>query len=142
MEDQQQREQRARALIRRGDRGEVTVTTVMMPVIVVAVMFVVQVGLAYYARQVVSGATQDGAATGALYGSTPAQGEATAQNLIAEGTGHLTTGSATSVSVAGDVVTVRASASVVKVFPLFPTFTVRAESSATIERFRPQGISP
>ena len=45
-------------------------------------------------------------------------------------------------SLNGDVVTVQASATVVKVFPLFPTFTVSAESSATIERFRPQGIGP
>lgn len=113
-----------------------------MPVIVMAVMFVVQVGLAYYTRQVVSGATQDGAATGAMYGFTPSQGDTTAQDLIDQGAGHLTTGFSTSVSVTGDVVTVQASATVVKVFPLFPTFTVQAESSATIERFRPQGVGP
>ncbi len=117
-------------------------TTVMMPVIVLAVMFVVQVGLAYYTRQVVSGATQDGAATGAMYGFMPEEGGATARDLIEQGAGHLTTGSAAAVSVAGDVVTVQASATVVKVFPLFPTFTVSAESSAPVERFRPQGGGP
>ena len=52
----------------------------MMPVIVIAVMLVVQVGLAYYTRQVVSGAMQDGAATGAMYGFAPSQGDATAQD--------------------------------------------------------------
>ena len=117
-------------------------TTVMMPVIVLAVMFVVQVGLAYYTRQVVSGATQDGAATGAMYGFTPTQGAATAQDLIDQGAGHLTTASAASVSVAGDVVTVQASATVVKVFPLFPAFTVSGESWAPVERFRHQGGGP
>ena len=59
----------------------------MMPLIVIALMFVVQVGLAYHARQVVSGAAQDGAASGAVEGSSASEGAATAQSLI-EGVGR------------------------------------------------------
>lgn len=111
----------------------------MMPLIVLALMFAVQVGLAYHARQVVSGAVQDGAATAAMSGSSPGDGEATAQTLIEGSAGNLLNGSSVNGSSSGEVATVSASATVVKVFPFFPTFTVSAESSATLERFRPQG---
>ena len=114
-------------------------TVLMMPLIVLALMFAVQVGLAYHARQVVSGAVQDGAATGALAGSSPSEGAATTQTLISGAAGNLLNGTAVNGSQAGEIVTVSASATVVKVFPFFPTFTVSAESSATLERFRPQG---
>ena len=143
--DHEQRGQRPRTLTgvrrraSRRDRGEVTVTTILMPVIVMATMFVVQVGLAYHTRQVVSGAVQDGAATGAMVGSQPEDGATTAQSLIDAAAGNLVTNSSTSATRTGDVVTVSASATVVRVFPLFPTFTVSADSSATVERFRPQG---
>ena len=82
---------------------------------------------------------QDGAATGAMVGSQPEDGAATAQDLIDAAVGNLVTSSSTTASRTGDVVTVTASATVVRVFPLFPTFDVSAESSATVERFRPQG---
>lgn len=110
-----------------------------MPVIVMATMFVVQVGLAYHTRQVVAGAVQDGAANGAMVGSRPEDGAATAETLIEAAAGNLVTSSSTTATRTGDVVTVTASATVVRVFPLFPSFTVSAESSATVERFRPQG---
>jgi len=115
------------------------VTVLMMPLIVLALMFAVQVGLAYHARQVMAGAVQDGAATGALAGSSPSEGAATTQALISAAAGNLTNGAAVSGTQVGEVVTVSASATVVKVFSFFPTFTVSAESSATLERFRPQG---
>lgn len=119
-----------------------TVTTIMIPLIVLAILFVVQVGFAYHARQVVSGAVQDGAATGAMDGHSPADGAATAQSLIDGAAGSLLTGTSAIGSQSGDVVTVEATATVVQVFPLLPTFTVSAESSATVERFRPQGETP
>lgn len=110
----------------------------MMPFIVIAMMFAVQVGLAYHARQVVAGAVQDGAATAAMAGSSPAQGAATTETLIAASAGNLVSTPSVSASTSGEVVTVSAAATVVRVFPLFPTFNVSAESSATLERFRPQ----
>lgn len=123
----------------RRDRGEVTVTVIMMPLILMAVMFAVQVGLAYHARQVVAGAVQDGAASGAMFGFDHDDGAATAQSLIDASAGNLLSSSTTSGMRNGDVVTVSASATVVKVLPVFPTFTVLAESSTVVERFRPQG---
>ena len=40
------------------------VTVLMVPLVLIAMLLVVQFGLAYHARQVVAGATQDGAASG------------------------------------------------------------------------------
>lgn len=117
-------------------------TVILMPLIVATVMLVVQVGLAYHTRQVVAGAVQDGAASGAMFGFDQDDGAATAQTLIDAAAGNLVTSSTTSGFRDGDVVTVAATATVVKVFPLFPTFTVSAESSAVVERFRPQGEGP
>lgn len=113
-------------------------TVLMMPLIVIAMMFAIQVGLAYHARQVVSGAAQDGAASGAVEGSSAAEGAATAESLIQGSAGNLLNGLSVSGSQSGEVVTVSASATVVKVFPLFPTFAVSASSSASVEEFRPQ----
>ena len=49
----------------RDDRGEVTATVIVVPVVLLAMLLVVQFGLAYYARQVLAGAAQDGAAAAA-----------------------------------------------------------------------------
>ena len=114
-------------------------TVISMPLILIGVLLAVQVGLAYHARQVVSGAVQDGAASGAMFGFDEQDGAATAETLIDASAGNLVSGLMTNGVRSGDVVTVSASATVVKVFPLFPTFTVSAESSAVVERFRPQG---
>lgn len=120
------------------DRGEVMVTVVVVPVVVVAMMFLVQAGLTYHARQVVAGAAQDGAATGARHGASAAAGHATAEALVTAAASQLLTDHSVIPSVAGDTVTVTVTGTVIKVLPLFPTFTVSATSSASVERFRPQ----
>lgn len=111
----------------------------MVPFIVMAMMLIVQFGLAMYARQVVAGAAQDGAAQAALVGSSPAAGQAVTDGLVQQAAGNLLTGYGSSVSSTAEVVTIQASGQVVRVFPLFPTLTVSATGSATIERFRPEG---
>ncbi|HWL44551.1 MAG TPA: TadE/TadG family type IV pilus assembly protein [Ilumatobacter sp.] len=121
------------------DRGEVTVTVISIPVILLAMLLAVQVGLAYHSRRVVSGSVQDGATSAAMLGSTPEQGVAIAEGLIAGSAGNLLSSTTVTGDRTGDVVTVRATGTVVKVFPLFPTFTASASFSATVERFRPQG---
>ena len=121
------------------DRGEVTVTVIMIPFIIIGMMLVVQFGLAMYARQVVSGAAQDGAATAALRDSSPGAGQAVTDQLVTQSAGHLLNGYSSSASSTGDIVTVRASGNVVKVFPFFPTITVSGSGSATVEEFVPEG---
>ena len=121
------------------DRGEVTVTVIMMPVIIIGMMLVVQFGLAMYARQVVAGAAQDGAASGARQGSSAAAGQVVTDTLVDQSAGHLLSSYSSSASSTGDIVTVTAQGNVVRVLPLFPTITVRASGSATVEQFVPEG---
>lgn len=111
----------------------------MVPFIIVGMMMVVQFGIAMYARQVVAGAAQDGADTGARAGSSPGQGVATTDQLVSQAGGHLITGYSSSVASDGDIVTVTAQADVVRVLPLFPTITVRASGSASVEKFVAEG---
>lgn len=110
----------------------------MVPLVIVALMFAVQVGLAYHARQVASGAAHDGAATGARLGSSAQIGEETARALAVGSAGGLIDDLSVVGAPTGDSVTVTITGSVVKVLPIFPTFHVTATASAPLERFRPQ----
>lgn len=111
----------------------------MMPFVLIATMMVVQFGLAYYAQQVMSGATQDGAAAGARSGGSASAGEALAESLIDQGAGQLLSSSDAVGTSDGSLVTVTAQGKVFKVFPMFPTITVRATGSASVEEFTPEG---
>jgi len=117
----------------------VTVTTIMVPFVISGMMLAVQVGLAYHAQQVASGAAQDGAATAAREGSSVAIGVATAKSLVHGSAGNLLHDISVEPSEAGDTVTVTVSGAVVRVLPIGPTFRVSASSAATFERFRAQG---
>jgi Flp pilus assembly protein TadG len=123
----------------RSDRGEALVTVLMVPFILIGMMLVVQFGLAYSARQVMAGAAQDGAASGAREGASAATGQVVADELAQSGASHLLTSYSSSSSSDGNVITVTTQGKVLKVFPLFPSITVSATGSASIERFVPQG---
>ena len=103
----------------RGDRGEVTATVLMVPLVLLAMMLVVRFRLAYAAcAQMVSGAAQDGAAA-ATSASPPEVGAALAEQLISEGAGSLLTSHSASGSSDGERVYVEASGDVVTVLPFF-----------------------
>lgn len=121
------------------DRGEVTATVAMLPVVLVALLFVVQFGLTYYARQVLAGAAQDGAAAAARLDASVGEGEVLAESLIGEAGGALLESYDASVTSDGDVVTVSATGEVVSVLPFFGSLTVEASASASIESFDGQG---
>ena len=114
----------------------------MVPLVLVATMLVVQFGLAYHARQVLAGATQDGAASGARRESSAGAGAALADSLIEQSAGSLLTAHSSSGSSDGRTVTVVSTGEVVRVMPLFPTIAVRAQASAKVERFQAQGAAP
>jgi Flp pilus assembly protein TadG len=117
----------------------VLVTVLMVPLILLAVLAVVQYGLAYHARQVVAGATQDGAAAAARRGSSPGAGAGLATSLIEGSAGELLSSHSSTASSNGDLVTVVSTGQVVQVMPFFPSITVSASASAALERFEPQG---
>jgi len=121
------------------DRGEVTATVVMLPVVIVALLFVVQFGLTYYARQVLAGAAQDGAAAAARLDSSSEAGEALTQALIKQSGESLLDSYAISASSDGDVVTIAATGEVVSLLPFFDSITVNASASARVEAFDAQG---
>lgn len=104
-----------------------------------ATLFVVQYGLAYYARQVLAGATQDGAAAAARQDSSPESGAALTEQLIEEGGGSLLDSHSSTATSSGDTVTVAATGQVVSLLPFFGTITVKAQASAKVESFDPQG---
>jgi Flp pilus assembly protein TadG len=117
-------------------------TVILVPVVLISMLLVVQFGLVYYARQVVAGATQDGAAAGARRGSSGDAGAALAGQLIASSAGHLLTSHSSAASSDARTVTVVSTGHVVKVLPFFPTITVHATATSTIEVFIPQGNGP
>lgn len=102
-------------------------------------LLVVQYGLAYYARQVLAGATQDGASAAARRDASPESGASLAEDLISEGGGSLLDSYSTSATSDGDTVTVVAAGEVVSLLPFFGTITVRAQATAKVESFDPQG---
>lgn len=114
----------------------------MVPVVLVAVLFVVQFGLAYYARHVIAGAAADGAAAASRAGSNVDAGGALTSQLIDESAGSLLDTYSVDSSSDGSVVTVTVSGEVVGVLPLLGTITVTSTASAHVERFRPQGVMP
>jgi Flp pilus assembly protein TadG len=120
----------------------VTATVIVVPVVLLTMLFVVQYGLAYYARQVLAGAAHDGAAAAARERSNPSQGAALAEQLISEAGGSLFGSYQASAASDGDTVTVTATGEVVSLLPFFGTITVTATGSANVERFEPQGASP
>ena len=111
----------------------------MIPVILFALLFVVQFGLAYYARQVLAGAAQDGASAGSRQGASPAIGQDLSETLIGEAGGSLFDTYSATASSDGNIVTVQASGEVVSLLPFFGTITVKASATAKVESFDPQG---
>ncbi len=111
----------------------------MIPVVLLALLLVVQFGLAYYARQVLAGAAQDGAAAAGRQGSSPAVGVNLTETLIEEAGGSLFDSHTATANGDGNLVTVQASGEVVSLLPFFGTITVHASATAKVESFDPQG---
>ena len=109
-------------------------------VILLAMLLVVQFALAYYARQVLAGAAQDGAVAGARLGATTAEAEAVAADLVTQAGSTLVESPTIEAATVGDrmVVTVRGSA--VSLLPFRRSIPVSATASAPVEEFHPQGV--
>jgi Flp pilus assembly protein TadG len=122
-----------------GERGEVTATVIMVPLVLAAVMLFIQFGLAYYARQVLAGAAHDGAAAAARYGSSVDAGVALSTQLLDEAASSLLVTSSATGAVTGHRVTITTTGQVVSLIPFGPSITVSATGSAPIEAFHPEG---
>jgi Flp pilus assembly protein TadG len=115
---------------------------ILVPVVLVAVLFVVQFALAFHARQVLAAACQDGAAAAARLDAGAADGASLARQLIDDGAGSLLHATAVSAEEGAGTVTVRASGRVVSMLPFLGSITVRASATAKVEAFDPQGLKP
>ena len=117
-------------------------TVIVVPVVLLAMLFVVQFGLAYHARQVLAGAVGDGATAAARQDSGPDAGAALANQMIQDGAGNLLNSYNASGSSDGETVTVTAQGEVVSILPFVGSITVKATRSAKLETFDPQGNAP
>ena len=115
---------------------------ILVPVVLLALLLVVQFALAFHARQVLAGATQDGAAAAARLDATTADGVTLTRQLVEAGAGSLLDDVTVSADEGPDTVTVRASGQVASVLPFFGSITVRASATAKVETFDPQGAAP
>jgi len=111
----------------------------MIPVVLLALLFAVQFGLAYYARQVLAGAAQDGAAAAGRQGSSSAAGVSLTEALVDEAGASLFDSHSATASSDGNLVTIHAKGEVVSLLPFFGTITVEANATAKVESFDPQG---
>jgi Flp pilus assembly protein TadG len=120
----------------------VTATVIVVPVVLLALLLVVQFAVAFHARQVLAGAVQDGAAAAARLEATPADGATLARQLVDAGAGALLDDTTVSVDRGAGTVTIRASGEVMSVLPFLGSITVRASATAKVEAFDPQGAAP
>ena len=114
----------------------------MVPVVLLAMLLVVQFALAYYARTVMAGAAQDGASAAARQNATRDEGIALTNSLVEDSAGSLLDSHTVTATATGDVITVEVQGEAVSLLPFFGTITVRASGSARVEQFEPQGAGP
>ena len=116
------------------DRGEITSTVIMVPLMLLLFLFAVQTALAFHARSVLSAAAQD--YVRAVQAEDPGSGEAAANALLSGSAGLFVSTPAIQPSTGGDVVGVTIRGQVKSLIPGWsPEVSGSAEGAA--ERFRP-----
>jgi Flp pilus assembly protein TadG len=106
--------------------------------ILLAMLLVVQFSLAYYARQVLAGAAQDGAAAGARRDASPADATAVAAGLVDQAGTTLVESPVVEVEAVDDRMVVTITGDAVSLLPFRRSIEVSATASVPVEQFRPQ----
>lgn len=121
--------------MRAEEAGSATVTVLVFPVMMLLIIGMIQLGLACFAKVVVTGAAQDAARASQLSMGDPVAGEE-AGSRIASYSETLLSDLSIDVETSGDTVTARVSGNVVSLFDV----PVRVEgiASGPVERFRPE----
>jgi len=117
-----------------GQRGDVTPLVVVTPILVFMVMLVIQMGMYYHARSVMSAAAQDAARAMQHEGGTSADAYSAANQLLA-GSSSLLQNELVVVIDGGTTVTVTITADMKSVVPFFDA-DLSVEASGPKERFR------
>lgn len=123
--------------LRVDERGEVTATVILVPVVLILVMVVIQAGLTFHARSVVTAAATDAARTIQAEAGTEQDGRAVADQLLA-GSAGLLVDPQVDVLAGGGEVEVVITAKVSSLVPFWDP-TVQGRASGPIEQFRPEG---
>lgn len=110
---------------------------IMAPIAIFLIMWVIQVGLWFHARAVMTAAAQDGARAAQMENASSGDAVVAANQILA-GSQTLLVNESISVSVSADVVTVTITAEVQNVVPFFGGGTITSTASGPTERFRPE----
>ena len=121
----------------RGERGDVTPMVILTPVAVFLVLWVIQMGLYFHARSVMSAAAQDGARAAQVENATP-DDAVSAANQILVGSQNLLLNETVAVDSGLDDVTVTVTADINNILPFWGGGQITATASGPIERFRPE----
>jgi Flp pilus assembly protein TadG len=112
-----------------------------MPVVLLLVMVVVQIALAFHARQVLTAAAQDAALAGTATHATPEDATATAQRAIDDAASGLVHDVHVQVAEVDGRLRVEVDGTVANVMPGV-SFTVSGRGESPIEQFIPQAAGP
>ncbi|GAA4578886.1 hypothetical protein GCM10023194_02960 [Planotetraspora phitsanulokensis] len=134
--------------VRRGERGaSVVELALLMPIVLVAVLLIVQMTLWAHGRQVADAAAREGARIARASGESggwQGEAEAKAEEIVQSVGPELLTGATVTAWEKGDERGVNVTGTVVQVVPLLPerTFTITSHFGGPIECFRPDDDDP
>jgi Flp pilus assembly protein TadG len=122
----------------RDERGTASLaqTVIVAPVLLFALMLIVQFGLMFHARNVAEQAAQDGAAAGRRYDGTEAAAHEQATNFLAQVVGNTLTNRSVTVQRTDQAATVTVTGTVVSVVPGLHLH-VEESASGPVERYAP-----
>ncbi len=121
----------------RGERGDVTPMVVLTPIAVFLIMWVIQMGLYFHARSVMSAAAQDGARAAQVENATASDATAAANQILADSQ-NLLINDTILVTTDLNTVTVTITAEVQNVLPFWGGGIITSTASGPTERFRPE----
>ena len=127
---------------RHGEDGAATTALVLiLPVVLLTLMVIVQLALAFHARQVVTAAAQDAALAATAQGAAPDTADVTARHVLDAAGRGLLHEPTVAVTADADRVHVTVSGTVASVMPGLE-LTVTGTSDSPVERLRPQEPTP
>ena len=110
---------------------------ILTPVAVFLVLWVIQMGLYFHARSIMSAAAQDGARAAQVENATSADAVAAA-NQILDGSENLLLNETVAVNAGLDTVTVTVTADINNILPFWGGGQISSTASGPTERFRPE----
>lgn len=119
----------------RDERGEITSTTLIFPVLLVVILMSVQFALAYHAKSVATAAAQDGARAAQAEDGTVDAGRAEAVSFVADNASRLLRDVTVTVDADNDTVHVEVQGYVAGVVPGLEMH-VTGVADGPVERFR------